>query len=264
MNEKKATFIILGTITIILLIIIIPIVIITKEQENKKNFPEYKNIDITAKNIKNQNSESYKEIKKSLESDYYFSKETIITNYDYENTNKNIKDMIWNFIFSYELQNTKYMTSNNKTDGVFCLSKKNTISAFKELYNIDITNELDLLPGYHEYVYKKNGNYCFIYKNVGNDYDNEIKIAIEDMSMKDNTVTANIYVYEYYTNGLDNEKSNINILERYIENNNYSSANNVVINYLNGKVTHKQLKFKINNNGKFFKYKILSSKILEY
>ena len=92
----------------------------------------------------------------------------------------------------------------------------------------------------------------------------EINIAVERMAMIGTTITTDIYVYEYYTNGLENEISNINILKSYIENDNYSSASNVVTNYLNGKVTHKQLKLKVNNNGKFFKYKILSSKILDY
>ncbi len=265
MEEKRANFIILGILTIILLIVIIPLIIINNREENKKNFPEYKDIDISEKDVKDPNSESYKEIRKELESDYYFSKEALITDYDSEKYNgSNIQNMLWNFIFSYELENTKYMASNNKKEGTFCLSKNNTIEAFKELYDVDIKNELNILLGYYEYVYKKGNDYCFIYKNVANDYDNEITIAVERMAMIGTTVTTDIYVYEYYTNGLENEISNVNILKRYIENNNYSSASNVVTNYLNGKVTHKQLKLKVNNKGKFFKYKILSSKILEY
>ena len=263
-EEKKANIIILGIIIIALSVIIIPLVIINNIEQNKQNFPEYENFDIDKNSIKDINSASYKEIRNQLEEDYYFNKEMLISNYDYQTyTGENIKDLLWNFLFSYELENKRYFASLDERSGKFCLSKKNIVTAFKELYNIDVTEQLKLFPGYFDYAYESGKNYCFYYGTVGKDYDNEIKVAIENMTMDKKVITANIYVYEYYENGTETEKSNISLLERYIDTQNYNSANNVVINYLKGKVTHKKVSFKINNNGKFFKYQILSSKNID-
>lgn len=265
MKEKKATFIILAVVLLLIIIVLIPAIIIGRKSSNEKNFPEFEELDVNENIVNNTGSEEYTKLRKQLEKDYYFAKESLINNFDYEKYNgSNFRELLWNFIFSYELENKETMSSINKKEGVFCLTKNNLLSAFKELYNIDITNQLDLILGYHEYVYMSNGNYCFIYQNISNEYDNEIKVAVERMAMMANEITTDIYVYEYYTNYTEEEKSNINILNSYISNTDYESAKNVVLNYLKGKVTHKQLKLKVNNYGKYFKYKILSSKILEY
>ena len=60
------------------------------------------------------------------------------------------------------------------------------------------------------------------------------------------------------------ERLMVSNLESYINTSNFDEAKKIVINNLNGKVTHKQLQFKINNNGKMFKYQILNSKNLDY
>ena len=53
-------------------------------------------------------------------------------------------------------------------------------------------------------------------------------------------------------------------LDLAIRASNAPNAISIVENNLSGKSTHKQIQFKINNSGKFFKYQILNSKNLEY
>ncbi len=263
LEEKKATLIILSIIIVIVTIITIPVAIISKKAEDKNNFPNYNEIDITEKKLENENT--YATIKDQLENDYYFKKILLLKDYDYEKySGINIEDMLWNFIYAYEIKNTKYFTYYSKNNGVFCLSKKNILEAFKELYNVNIENELNLLPGYFDYVYESGSNYCFLFNKVSQENDNEVKVSVERLAMIGEVVTTDVYVYEFYTTNTDEEISYMNSLDNYIKNDNYEEAKNIVNNNLAGSVTHKQLQLKINNNGKFFKYQILSSKILDY
>ena len=91
--------------------------------------------------------------------------------------------------------------------------------------------------------------------------NNECLIGI---SAKDNIVTANVYVFEYYTTDTPKELSSVEELRLAIRSSNALGAINIVKGSLNGKATHKQLQFIINNGGKFFKYQILNSKKLDY
>ena len=94
--------------------------------------------------------------------------------------------------------------------------------------------------------------------------NNNISILVDGITAKDGVVTTNLFLYEYYSSNTEREKYFITKLEAAIESSNYIEANRIVNDDLNGKVTHKQLNFKILNNGNFFKYQILSSKMLDY
>ena len=55
-----------------------------------------------------------------------------------------------------------------------------------------------------------------------------------------------------------------NDLKNAISAKNYIGAKNIVENKLYGTVTHKQIRFKTNKYGKYFKYKIISVNNLDY
>ena len=271
-NKYKPTFIILGGIVVLLAIIIIPTIIISMKKERSEYFPEYNEVKVNKTIIENKTSPDYSKLKKQLENDKYFAREALISNYNYNTyTSADLQNMVWNFIFSYELSNTRNLSSLDYNSGRFCMRSHYVIDGFKELYNVKITADIDLLNGFFEYVEQTGKNrYCFNFGNVGRDYNNEIKVAVEDLEYEEDEesdekyIIANIYVYEYYTSGTDNEKTYIRNLTSYISNSNYSNATSIVENYLFGKVTHKQLHFKVNNNGLYFKYQILKSKNLSY
>ena len=262
-NQFKATLMVFGIVFGLLLIIVIPSYIISHRNDTKKNFPDYSNVSISEDDVKDTSSKSYSDIKYKLEHDHNFAKESLISNYNYKTfAPSNLSSLIWNFIFAFELNNTKYISS--KGSSKFCLRQSNVVTGFEELYCINITKELGYFDGYYQYVNVSNGRYCFNYKNVSKDYNNDIKLGIDGISVKDDIVTTNVYVYEYYTMLTSQERLMVSNLESYINTSNFDEAKKIVINNLNGKVTHKQLQFKINNNGKMFKYQILNSKNLDY
>ena len=252
-NELRKNKIILVVIaTIVVLVTIVPSFIPNKK-EDKKNFPTYTNV---------ENTNNLDSLKKQLEQDYNFRKEMLINDYDYDvYTSIDIQNMLWNFIFSYEINNTKYLSS--KSDTKYCMRESYVIDGFKELYNVDISKDLHLLPGYYKYVTFNNRKYCFNYKNVSLEYNNSIRVGINNLTKKDDVYYADIYLYEYYILNSDAEISNEKTLERYIESSNYNEAKNLVNNYLAGRVTHKNVNFKIDNRAKFFKYKVLYAKNID-
>jgi hypothetical protein len=172
--------------------------------------------------------------------------------------------MVWNYIFAYELNNKKYLSNVDAGEGTFCMRSRYVIDSFEELYGVKITKDIDYLDGYYEYVKSRKNLYCFNYGNVARDYSNDIRVLVEELSEEKNVITANIYLYEYYTTDTELEISLVNELEKAIKKSNSIKANEIVKEQLNGKVTHKQLQFKINNSGDFFKYQILNSKNLSY
>ena len=265
-RETKATLIILGIILVIILIISIPLYFLSKKPNNEKYFPNYKEIEVNEDEINDYSSESYKYLKEQLQNDYYFKKEALINYYNYKNyTSADLENMVRNFIFSYEITNNRYISTINKDEGYFCMRTRRIIEAFEELYGVNITKDTEYLEGYFQYVSKNSNGYCFDYANVSYEYNNnEIYIAIDGIQAEKGVLTANLYVYEFYIMDSDSEINNVNLLKDAIDNNNYSLANDIVSNYLNGKVTHKQLEFKINNDGNYFKYQILSSKLIDY
>lgn len=263
-ENKKVTFILLGSIFGLLLIITIPIIIISNNKSDKDAFPEYEKIEITETSIRDVSSESYKKIKEQLESDPYFAREAMISNYSSNNyTSADLGKMIWNFIFSYSLKNRRYMSLYDADDGIFCMRSQYIIDAFKELYDANITKDIDNFRGYNEYIITRGNKYCFSFKNVAKDYNNNLLVGVDAINVIGSVVTVNLYLYEYYTMYTPTELSYINSLKSNISNSNFNNANNIVKNNLNGKVTHKQLQFNILNNGKHFKYQILVSKMLD-
>ena len=265
LKDSKSTLIVLGIVIGLLLAIIIPILISSKNKEEKTNFPEREVIKIGEKDVVDVNSESYKKIKSQLEKDPYFAREAMISNYNYKNyTSADLETMLWNFIFSYSLTNKKQMSNFDSKNQLFCLRRKNVIDAFNELYNVNITENIDYLEGYIDYVSTKSGRLCFEYGNVAKDYNNDLLVSIDGIAVNDNVITTNLYLYEYYTTYSGHELDDIERLKEKANASNYKEAQNIVVNNLKGKVTHKQLQFYILNNGKHFKYQILVSKNLEY
>ena len=226
MKEKKITLYILLGCIILLGIIVIPFVISSSKQETKKNFPDYNDVDISKGKL--ENDLEYENIRSQLENDYYFAKLTIMDDYDSKNYNPvNLQKMVWNFIFNYELSNKNYFTYSDSKKGIYCLSKDNFLKAFKELYDVDISKNLNLLKGYYKYVYINSKGYCFDFKNVSNEYNKDIKIAIDRMSMLGTTITTDVYVYEYFNIGNENDSA-IKLLNKYINNKNYIEAKKIV------------------------------------
>ena len=111
-KDTKATIAILSFFVIFGLIVIIPLLISHNkktEEVNKKNFPSYEEITID-ESVFGDDSK-YEDVREQLENDYYFSKFALISDYDYKEGYKNtqIKDMLRNFIFNDEIENTRYM-----------------------------------------------------------------------------------------------------------------------------------------------------------
>lgn len=263
-SKMKAGFVVAGIVGVILIFIIV-LANMSGGKEDKTNFPDYNNLVITEKDVKDKSSETYNSIKIRLENDYYFGKAALISNYNYKTyTSSDLQKMIWNYIFAYELNNKKYLSSIDYQEGLFCMRSRYVIDSFEELYGVKITKDIDYLDGYYEYVKSRSNKYCFNFGNVSRDYSNDIKILVDAISVKDDIVTTNIYVFEYYTTETPKELQSVQELDIAIRNTNAPTAISIVKDQLNGKSTHKQIQFKINNQGKFFKYQILNSKNLEY
>ncbi|NLC48521.1 MAG: hypothetical protein GX758_04095 [Tenericutes bacterium] len=264
-QQKKATMTVLVVAAVIVLLIIVPLSILDLSNSNKpsRKFTEYVNIDISQEKL--DKPESYQKIKEELESDYLFSKFATMPEFDYRNiTTVSVEKILKQFIFSYSMDNKKYFTTKFVKEGVYCLSTKNTIKAFQELYSVDIAHHLEFMTQFYEYVFQNGDSYCFGFDKIAEEYDNDISIGIEKITMEEDVITATLYVYDYYTAGFDEEKEAENKLAKYIKESKFIEASNVVKNELYGNVNHKELIFKINNDGNFFKYQALFSKILNY
>ena len=263
-TKTKATIVIVGVVVLFIILVVV-LAKSSSRKDDKANFPSYDSLSIKEKDVSNKSSETYAQIKKRLENDYYFGKEALISNYNYKFYNSaSLQQMVWNYIYSFELNNRKHLSTFDEKNENFCMRSKYVIDSFEELYGVKIAKDIDYLDGYYEYVKSKGNTYCFNYGNVSRDYNNEVKILIDGISEEDGIITANLYVFEYYTTDTSRELQYIEELKTAINNSNAVSAMKIVNESLNGKYTHKQLQFKINNDGKFFKYQILNSKNLEY
>lgn len=262
-KEERASLKIILFFVLLISIIIIPVLVSNYKIQNKENFPKYNDIKITEKKLNDSND--YNNIRKQLESDIYFAKLSTMMDFSSASYSSSIlRELLWYFIFNYEVSNDKYFFYTDSNRGVYCLNKKNLIKGFNELYDVDISNDLDYLPGYFEYLFVKNKGYCLYFNHVADEYDNDIRVAVERMAMYGTTVTTDVYVYEYYNSYSEKDKKCVENLETSINNKDYNTASQIVKLNLKGTVTHKQLQFKINSRGNFFKYKILSSKKLDY
>ena len=263
--KVKAFGLIIGIVVFLIAVVVLLYVIFNDSESDKENFPTYDKITIDEEALEDESSENYNELKNKLETDYNFAKEALISNYNYKNyTSADLESMIWHYIFAYELNNRNNLSKFDAEAGVFCMREKYVISSFEELYGVKITKDIESLDGYINYVTYEKEKYCLHYKNVAREYGNEIKLLVDGISVKEGIVTANIYLYEYYTSDTLKERENIEQLNAAIKRSNINDANSIVKNDLNGKVTHKQLEFRVQNGGDFFKYQILKSKNLEY
>ena len=257
-ETKRATVIILVVISVLLIAIVTIVLLLRDDDQVLGNFSS-NGITINEKELEDTNSESFKTTRRTLENDFNLKKELIIDDFKSSKfSGEDLQKVLWNFIFSFDIKNDKYVT--NLTGENFCLRKYNVIDAFKELYDIDITEYLNLIKGYKKYVSIDDAKYCFNYRNVSNEFNNEIKLGISTIKVNKTTLIANVYVFEYYTLHTNLENNNIKVLESYINSKNYQEAAKVVRDNLYGKVTLKQVEFKVNKRAKFFKYQILSIK----
>ena len=264
-RQKKATRTILGIAIGLVSIIIIPLLIIDIKNSDKpsKKFTEYTDIEIDEDKLNDPTE--YQKIKEELESDYLFSKFAVMPQYNYQNiTTVNIKEILKQFIFSYSMDNSKYFILKFKDEGVYCLSTKNTVKAFQELYSVDIAHHLEFMTQYFDYIFQNGDSYCFGFDKVAEEYDNNFVIGIENMTIKDDIITAKLYVYDYYTAGFEEEVNAEKKLKEYVKESKFTDASSVVRNDLYGDIEHKEMTFKINNDGDFFKYQILYSNKLDY
>ena len=289
LKEKKATILIVGVVFGLVLIIILISTLLginSKSDPSAKNFTEYSDVDVTEKKLSNPTD--YSAIKEQLESDYLFTKFASIAKYNYQSINtSDLKNMLYGFIFSYSMDNQDTFKKSFPKLGVYCLTVSDTEAAFKELYSININDNIhvemsfknddgtitkidedhiiiDFMLQYKDIIYKSGDYYCFAFEKVANMYDNDYKIAIKDISTdSSNIVKADVYVYDYYTSDVGEELTLVAKLKKYIKDSEITKANNIVINDLNGRVTHKELQFKINNSGNFFKYQLLYSNSLD-
>ena len=109
-------------------------------------------------------------------------------------------------------------------------------------------------------IFKKK-NYCFYYPVVE---PKIIYLKFNDINYNNEIIDATIDTYLYMPSFDSMEFSKIE--NNFIESFNaekYSKAKNILINELYGEYKRKNIKFKINNNGKFFKYQIISIKTLD-
>lgn len=261
MNDQKATLKILLFLALICTIIIVPFIIFSELNFKDEDFPEYQNIIINENRLEDE--VEYKNIKHQLQNDYYFTKLGIMIDYNSENFDPYyLEELVWHFIFNYEIDNTKYFSKIDKDENIYCMKKNRFKEAFEELYNVDITEHEKVLKGFYKYLYVKADSYCFDVGNVSKEYDNDIKIGIERLAMVGTSVIADINVYEYYTSSSNNQY--VKSLQNAIDIGNYTGANNIIKEDLHGTVQKKQIKFKINRHGDYFKYTVLSMKKIDY
>ena len=274
MEKIKASVTLIVFSILVFLAVIIPTLIINNQKEEEKAFPEQQDIEVTEKVI--NNTDTYKKTRHDLEADPYFIKFALSPDYNYKNIKyatdattgtrySYIEDgylgnMITNFIYNFQLTNTKYLSSIDYNDGVFCMTPIRVKEALEELYYAEISlNEfIQYMPGYIDFVSKRNNDYCFNFDKVARMNDNEILVGIKSLSVSDQKIiTADVYIYEFYSSGSDKELSALRIAKNYISQSNYSGASDVVNNNLNGKVSHKKIVFRINKSRKYFEYQLL-------
>ena len=140
------------------------------------------------------------------------------------------------------------------------MKEKYFVESYDELYNIDISSYLKDMTYYYKNIFKKK-NYCFYYPVVE---PKNIYLKFNDINYNNEIIDATIDTYLYMPSFDSMEFSKIE--NNFIESFNaekYSKAKNILINELYGEYKRKNIKFKINNNGKFFKYQIISIKTLD-
>lgn len=263
LNEKKSTIIILSGALLIILIVLLLFIPLTKQnkESNKKYFPDYEDIIINEKVIKDKNK--YDKVVKQLENDSSFNKLLMINDYNSTSASRvDLENMLTNYILLYSKTNTITMKEINNENGVFCIPEKNLIESFKELYNTNITGYMSSVKYYFEHVYQKKDRYCIYYDNVNKKYGKSIISSIESLTYNDGIVTVNAYVYSYKDKNQNDIKTKVKNIESALNNKNYSLASSIVTNELKGEAKKKNINFRIFNDGKYFKYQVIDIKTL--
>ncbi len=280
MAKAKSIFTILLFVLMLLGAVLIPTILLNEKEEEAEAFPEEQKIRINNKTV--GNTESNAKTRKSLENDYYFRKFATSPSYNYVNVKQEVdpttglkyayiqdgylRNMIINFIFNYQLTNTEKLRSINYETGYFCMAPLDVKVAMEELYysQIGLNEFMKYVPEYIEFVKTEGGNYCFNFDKVSKMNDSEILLGINKLSVSDQkNVTAEVYVYKFYTMNTDKEESLKKSVKKYIDARNYQGAANIVENNLNGSVEHKKIVFKVNSRKSYFEYKLLYSSVIK-
>lgn len=258
-RNNKALLIVLSGAIIIMLLIIVPFMIFGEKNEKAKDkyFPNYTKIKVDKKTFTDE--EKKQNLEKTMSQDNMFQKIVMIDDYDSNNmTRKDLENIIVNYAKIFEKSNTKYLS---KYDYKYaCMKEKYFVESYDELYNIDISSYLKDMTYYYKNIFKKK-NYCFYYPVVE---PKIIYLKFNDINYNNEIIDATIDTYLYMPSFDSMEFSKIE--NNFIESFNaeeYSKAKNILINELYGEYKRKNVKFKINNNGKFFKYQIISIKTLD-
>lgn len=276
MAKAKSVFTMILFFALLLGAIIVPIIIMSEKEVEEESFPEMQKIKVTERYLDDANNNA--KTRKSLENDYYFKKFATSPNYNYANIKKAVdtktgvqysyiedgylSSMIVNYIYNYQLTNTDPLASINYNTGYFCLTPIRVKESLEELYfaQISLNEFIQYIPDYTDYATAENGNICFNFDKVSKMNDNEILLGIKKLSVSDqNNITADLYLYKFYSGGSEKEKRLMKTAKAYIDKKNYSSAADIVRNNLNGTVEHKKIVFRINSRRKYFEYQLVYS-----
>jgi len=276
MAKAKSIFTVALFCLLLLGSVIVPVLIMSEKKQEKESFPDSKDITITEKTLSTQ--EGTARTKKDLETDYYFIKFATAPDYNYKNITRKtdpttglkesyiqdgyLEKMIINFIYNYQLTNTSRLSSIDYDSGFFCMTPIRVKEAFEELYftEVGMNDFIEYLPGYFNYVNKNGGELCFNFDEVGRSNDSEVLVGIKSISVSNQKIiTADLYVYKFYTGGTSKEDTTTETIKKYIAASNYSTASDIVTNNMNGTVSHRKIVFRINKNKKYFEYQLLFS-----
>lgn len=258
-RNNKALLIVLSGAIIIMLLIIVPFMIFGEKNEKAKDkyFPNYTKIKVDKKTFTDE--EKKQNLEETLSQDNMFQKIVMIDDYDSNNmTRKDLENIIVNYAKIFEKSNTKYLS---KYDYKYaCMKEEYFVKSYDELYNIDISSYLKDMTYYYKNIFKKK-NYCFYYPVVE---PKIIYLKFNDINYNNEIIDATIDTYLYMPSfdSIEFGKKENNFIESF-NGKEYSKAKNILINELYGEYKRKNIKFKINNNGKFFKYQIISIKTLD-
>ena len=134
-NKNKPLIIILGSAVFLILIIIVPLILFgEKNQKSKdKNFPNYEEIKINDKTFEKE--ENKVNIEDTLRKDTRFQRTMMIDDYDSSSVSKkDLEKMVENYVFTFEMSNTKYLALHDRNKGVSCMKEEYFVESFKELY----------------------------------------------------------------------------------------------------------------------------------
>lgn len=267
MKERMFQLRIIVVLLIIVAAIAIPLILSDREAELEKSFQENSTIiKIRKRDLKTTTTKKYKDIKTQLENDYYFQKvatmpsmETATLPPSYTQT------LLEQYMYNLDISDKSKFSAYDDETGSYCLQRSEVEDGYKELYNFgkNVDAYLEYLPGYYEYVSVLNNRYCFQFAHMAS-YDDEVLIGIEKLGYSDgDSILANMYVYTFHSTGTKSELKYKTDVQGYIGADRFSDASKVVTSKLKGTVTHKQLKFKVNKNPKYFKYKVIKSAIIK-